>query len=96
LLNTAERFAANSVRHWTAEASSRREGVLADIALATIHTRTSQSDATTLAHRAITGVASLQSLRARQTKLTPLIKALDNRGDSTSRDLAHKLAASAS
>lgn len=97
-LNIAEGFAANSVRHWAAEGTSRREGVLADIALATIHTKTNQSDATTLAHRAITGVASLQSLRTRRIKLAPLIKALDTRGDSASRDLAHharKLAASA-
>ncbi len=89
-LDAAERFAANSVRHWTKEKTSRREGVLADIALATIHTTTNQSDATTLAHRAITSVTPLQSLRTRQIKLTPLIKALDTRGDPTSRDLAHR------
>lgn len=89
-LDAAERFAANSVRHWTAEATSRREGVLADIALATIHTKTNQSDATTLAHRAIASVTSLQSLRTRQVKLAPLVKALDDRDDSTSRDLAHR------
>jgi transcriptional regulator with XRE-family HTH domain len=89
-LDTAERFASNSVRHWTAEGTSRREGVLADIALATIHTKTNQSDAATLAHRAIAGVAPLQSLRTRQVKLAPLVKALDARSDSTSRDLAHR------
>ncbi|MGH3527744.1 MAG: hypothetical protein ACRDQ6_10600 [Pseudonocardiaceae bacterium] len=38
--NIAERFAANSVRHWATEGTSRREGVLANIALATIHTKT--------------------------------------------------------
>jgi hypothetical protein len=98
-LDTAERFASNSVRHWTAEGTSRREGVLADIALATIHTKTHQSDAAPLAHRAIAGVAPLQSLRTRQIKLAPLVKALDARGDSTSRDLgdrARQLAESAS
>jgi tetratricopeptide (TPR) repeat protein len=98
-LDTAERFASNSVRHWAAEGTSRREGVLADIALATIHTKTNQSDATTLAHRAIAGVAPLHSLRTRQAKLVPLVKALDARGDSTSCDLAHRarqLAGSAS
>lgn len=88
-LDTAERFAANSVRHWAAEGTSRREGVLADIAL-TIHTKTNQSDTTTLAHRAIAGVAPLQSLRTRQVKLDPLVKALDARGDSASGDLAHR------
>lgn len=89
-LDTAQRFAAHSVRHWAAEGASRREGVLADIALATIHTKTNQSDATTLAQRAIASVTPLQSIRTRQVKLAPLIKALDDRGDSTSRDLAHR------
>ncbi|MGH3766836.1 MAG: helix-turn-helix domain-containing protein [Pseudonocardiaceae bacterium] len=89
-LDIAERFAANSVRHWATEGISRREGVLADIALATIHTKTNQSDATTLAHRAIAGVTPLQSLRTRRVKLAPLVKALNARGDSTSRDLAHR------
>jgi transcriptional regulator with XRE-family HTH domain len=89
-LDTAQRFAAHSVRHWAAEGASRREGVLADIALATIHTKTNQSDATTLAQRAIASVTPLQSLRTRQVKLAPLIKALDDRGDSTSRDLAYR------
>jgi transcriptional regulator with XRE-family HTH domain len=89
-LDTAERFAATSVRHWAAEGTSRRERVLADIALATIHTKTNQSDAAPLAHRAIAGVAPLKSLRTRQIKLSPLVKALDARGDSTSRDLADR------
>jgi transcriptional regulator with XRE-family HTH domain len=89
-LDTAEGLAASSIRKWTAEGTSRREGVLADIALATIHTQTCQSDATALAHHAITGVASLQSLRTRQIKLAPLVQALHNRGDSTSRDLARQ------
>ena len=88
-LDAAQRFAAHSVRHWAAEGASRREGVLADIALASIHTKTNQSDATTLAQRAIASVTPLQSLRTRQVKLAPLIKALEDRGDSTSRDLAH-------
>jgi hypothetical protein len=88
-LDTAERFAANSVRKWLAESTSRREGVAADIALAITHTKTNQSDATALAHRAIAGVAPLQSLRTRQVKLVPLITALEAHGDSTSRDLAH-------
>ena len=98
-LDAAERLAANSVRHWAAEGTSRREGILADIAIATIHTKTNQSDATTLAHRAISGVAPLQSLRTRKVKLAPLVESLDSRADSTSRDLAHRarqLAGSAS
>lgn len=89
-LDTAEGLAASSIRKWTAEGTSRREGVLADITLATIHTQTCQFDATALAHHAITGVASLQSLRTRQIKLAPLVQALHNRGDSTSRDLTRQ------
>ncbi|MGH3674008.1 MAG: hypothetical protein ACRDSH_25790, partial [Pseudonocardiaceae bacterium] len=89
-LDTAQRFAANSVRKWSTEGISRREGIAADIALATIHTQARQSNANALAQRAITGMAPLQSLRTRRIKLAPLIKALDTRPDSTSRDLAHR------
>lgn len=88
-LDTAEMFATGAVRKWAAEGTSRREGVLADIALATIHTQTGQPDAAALAQRAIAGVAPLRSFRTRRVKLAPLIKALDIRADSTSRDLAH-------
>lgn len=89
-LDTAESFAASSVRKWVAEGTSRREGILADIALATIHTQTHQSDAATLAQRAISDVAPLRSLRTRRVKLAPLVEALDARADSTSRDLAYR------
>lgn len=89
-LGTAQKFAASSVCKWATEGASRREGVLADIALATIHAQTGQSDAAILAHRAIAGVAPLRSLRTRRIKLAPLIKALDARADSTSHDLAHR------
>lgn len=89
-LDNAERFAASSVRKWATEGTSRREGVLADIALATIHARTSQSDAATLTQRALAGVAPLRSLRTRRVKLAPLVQALDARTDSTSRDLAYR------
>jgi hypothetical protein len=89
-LDTAERFAASSVHKWSAEGASRREGVAADIALATIHTQTGQTDAAALAQRAIAGVAPLRSLRTRRVKLAPLVEALDARPDSTSRDLAHR------
>src|ERR671917_155522 len=88
-LDTAQRFAVNSVRKWSTEGPSRREGVAADMALATIHTQAGQSNAAALAERAIAGIAPLQSLRTRRVKLAPLIKALDARADSTSRDLAH-------
>ncbi|MEO7193738.1 MAG: helix-turn-helix transcriptional regulator [Pseudonocardiaceae bacterium] len=84
----AEAFAASSVRKWAAEGASRRDGVEADILLATIHTRARESDSAALAQRALGGVASLRSTRAR-TQLAELIAALDTRTDSTSRALAH-------
>jgi hypothetical protein len=89
-LDTAEGFAASSMRKWAAEGTSRREGVLADISLAAIHTYTRQSNAGVLAQRAIAGVALLRSVRAPRVKLGPLVKALDAQPDSTSRDLAHR------
>jgi hypothetical protein len=70
--------------------TSRREGVLSDISLATIHTQTGQSNAGELAQRAIAGVAPLRSLRTRRVKLAPLVEALDTRPDSTSRELAYR------
>lgn len=84
-LTTAESIAAASTRTFGAD---RRDGVLADIILATIHTRTREPDSTMLAQRAIKGVASLRSVRA-QVSLAGLVQALDARPDSTSRDLAH-------
>jgi hypothetical protein len=89
-LDTAEKFATSSIGKWAAEGTSRREGVLADISLAAIHTYTSQSDAAALAQHAIAGVVPLRSVRAPRVKLAPLVKALDTRTDSTSRDLAHR------
>jgi transcriptional regulator with XRE-family HTH domain len=88
-LDIAERFAASAVRKWTAERTSRREGVAADIALAIIHTQAGQSDAAVLAQRAIAGVAPLRSLRTRRVKLAPLVEVLDARADSTLHDLAY-------
>ncbi|MGH3853332.1 MAG: helix-turn-helix domain-containing protein [Pseudonocardiaceae bacterium] len=84
----AEAFAASAVRKWAAEGTSRRDGVEADILLATIHTRARESDSVALAQRALGGVASLRSTRAR-TQLAELIAALDTRTDSTSRALSH-------
>ncbi|MGH3772900.1 MAG: hypothetical protein ACRDRW_16165, partial [Pseudonocardiaceae bacterium] len=84
----AEAFAASSVRKWAAEGTSRRDGVSAEILLATIHTRVRESDSVALVQRALGGVASLRSTRAR-TQLAGLIEALDARADSTSRSLAH-------
>jgi transcriptional regulator with XRE-family HTH domain len=84
-LDVAESMAAVSARTF---GDDRREGVLADIILAMVHTRTHEPDSAVLAQRAIDGVASLHSVRARAA-LADLVQALDASADSTSRDLAH-------
>lgn len=77
--DTAESFAARSVRKWAYEGVSRRDSVEADIALATLHARAGELDTAVLARKAITGVAGLQSVRARHIKLAPLAQALEAR-----------------
>lgn len=86
-LDVAEPFAASSVRTWAAT-SCKREGVLADIALARIHVQAGEPDGATLSERAVGGVRALRSKRARH-QLEPLADALAARTDSASRDLAH-------
>jgi transcriptional regulator with XRE-family HTH domain len=88
-LDTAEASARQSVDKWAEEGTTRRDSVGADIALAMIHTVAGQSDSAALARRAIAGVAPLRSLRARG-HLTGLVRALDTRHDSTSRELAQQ------
>lgn len=78
-LDTAESFAARSVRKWAHEGISRRDSVEADILLATLHARAGELDTAFLARKAITGVAGLQSVRARYIKLAPLAQALEAR-----------------
>ncbi|MGH3971844.1 MAG: helix-turn-helix domain-containing protein [Pseudonocardiaceae bacterium] len=87
-LDTAEAFAVSSVRKWEAEGVSRRDSVEADIVLATLHATTGEPDTAVLARKAITGVAGLQSFRARQVKLLPLAQALEARPRAEFRELA--------
>ncbi|MGH3921516.1 MAG: helix-turn-helix domain-containing protein [Pseudonocardiaceae bacterium] len=87
--DTAESFAATSVRKWAAQSSCRRDSMSAEITLAAIHTITGQADSATLAHRAITGITQLSSIRAKTTCLQPLINALDSSPRGDNRDLAH-------
>jgi transcriptional regulator with XRE-family HTH domain len=88
-LDTAQAFATSSVRKWEAEGVSKRDSVEADIVLATLHASTRQLDTVPLAQKAIGGVAGLQSVRARQVKLQPLVEALENQpGRSEFKDLA--------
>ncbi len=84
-LDIAEQFASSSVRGWGE--GDRRDGVLGEITLATVHVRAGEPDGLRLAHGAVTGVAHLRSQRARD-RLAPLADALDYRPGSDPRQLA--------
>lgn len=84
-VDSAEPFAANSVREWGK--GERRDGVLAEITLATLHVQAGEPDGPALAMSAIDGVAGPRSARAR-ARLRPLGDTLTARSDSASRDLA--------
>ena len=85
-LDVAEPYAAGAVRAWGS--GEQRNGVLADITLATIHVRAGEPDGLPLAKKAIDGVALLRSVRARVRWLEPLVAALEARPGSDYRDLA--------
>jgi hypothetical protein len=78
-LDRAENMAISSVRKWEDEGVSKRDSVEADILLATLHAMAGEPDTVMLARKAISGVAGLQSVRARQVKLVPLVQALEAR-----------------
>jgi transcriptional regulator with XRE-family HTH domain len=84
-LQAAEPFAAASVRRW--QGGSRRARTGAEVLLATIHVRAGEPDGLALAHRAITEVSKLTSIRARQ-RLEPLVAALHIRPGHDARELA--------
>jgi hypothetical protein len=86
--DVAEPLAAASVRRWE-NGTNRRAGTQAGILLATIHVRAGESDGLALAHRAITGAAQLNSIRARQ-QLQPLAAALEARPRNDHRELARQ------
>ena len=88
-LDIAEQYAGLSVRRWKVEGTSRRDSVLPDIALAVIHVTAGEPAGTALAHRAITSVAELRSVRARMG-LGRLVEALETRPRSDNRELAHR------
>ena len=85
-LDTAEPFAAASVRRWES-VGIQRARTQSGILLATIHVRAGESDGLQLAHGAITGVTKLSSVRARQ-QLEPLVAALENQPGSDHCELA--------
>ncbi|MGH3823923.1 MAG: hypothetical protein ACRDRA_13995 [Pseudonocardiaceae bacterium] len=86
-LEAAERLVASSMRHWEGTAD-RRQAALGRITLAAIHVHADEPRAHELAHRAITAVAELRSVRARD-RLAALAAALESRRG----DAAWKLAA---
>ena len=85
-LDVAEPYAAGAVRAWGS--GERRNGVLADITLATIHVRAGEPDGLALAKKAIDGVALLRSVRARVRWLEPLVAALESRPGGDYQQLA--------
>lgn len=85
-LEAAERLVASSLRHWEGTAD-RRQAVLGHITLAAIHVRAGEPRAHELAHRAITAVAELRSVRARD-RLVALVAALESRRGDTAWKLA--------
>jgi transcriptional regulator with XRE-family HTH domain len=86
-LDTAEQFAAASVRRW--EGSSENGRTRSAVILATIHVKAGEQRGLQLAHGAITDVTKLTSVRARRL-LLPLAEALEARPGSGSdaRELA--------
>ncbi len=84
-LDLAESLAAASVRRW--ENGSRLSRTLSGIVLATIHVKAGEPSGLSLAHRVITSVAKLSSMRAR-TRLTPLAAELAARPGPDARELA--------
>jgi len=84
-LDSAEPFAAASVRRW--ESGGQVSRTQSAIVLATIHVRAGEPDGLRLAHGAITGASKLHSIRARQ-RLEPLAVALEGRRGSDPQQLA--------
>ncbi|MGQ0773188.1 MAG: hypothetical protein ACT4NY_02015 [Pseudonocardiales bacterium] len=85
--DAAEAMAAAASRTLTT-AGKRREGVLADMALARIHVQAGESRGLELAREAIRSVSQIGSAVARQCWLPPLVTALAARPEPAARDLA--------
>ncbi len=88
-LDAAESFASAAVHAWEG-VPDRRQAVLAEITLATVHVRVGEPRGLELAHGAITSVSKLSSVRARQ-RLLPLAAALDARASNDARDMARMI-----
>ncbi len=85
-LDTAERLAALSVRHWGSN-GNRRDAALPVITLAELHVTAGEPSGLAVAKTAIDTVAPLRSVRARE-RLVPLAEALEARPSSDHRELA--------
>lgn len=85
--DAAQAMATTSARTFRA-CGERREGVLADVAVARLHVHTGEPDGPKLARAAITQVAQTQSAVARECWLPPLADALDTRPGPDYQDLA--------
>ncbi|MCA1676194.1 MAG: hypothetical protein LC799_29805 [Actinobacteria bacterium] len=84
-LDTAEPFAAASVRRWEGVSELRRTH--SAIVLATVHVQAGEPNGLAMAHRAIIDVTKLSSVQAR-TRLHPLTAALENRPNRDTKELA--------
>jgi transcriptional regulator with XRE-family HTH domain len=88
-LDTAEAMAAISARTLTAS-GDRREGVLAELAVARVHVQAGEPGGLEKARSAIRAVADTPSAIARQCWLPPLADALDTQPGTDARDLARQ------
>jgi hypothetical protein len=84
--DVAERLVASSVQRWNST-QDRRQAVLGRITLAQLHVQAGDSRAPELAHKAISDVRELRSVRARE-RLGSLVQALDARPEPRYRELA--------
>ena len=84
-LDTAEQFAAASVRFW--DGKSQRTRTRSGIVLATVYVKAGEPKGLRLAHNAITDVTKLSSVRVR-TQLASLVEALETRSGSDAKELA--------
>lgn len=87
-LDTAEQFAAASLRRW--HGLSPVNHTQSRAVLATIYVRAGDSRGLPLAHQTITAVSKLSSVRARRQWVLPLADALDTRPGADARDLARQ------
>lgn len=87
-LDAAEQLATSAVRTY---GDSHRQGrTTAGLLLATLYVRAGESRGLALAHQAIDGVSTLQSVAARRERLVPLAAALESRPGSDTQELARR------